>query len=54
VLLFGNRTPVTVTYSLMLPDGVFVRSAARAPAGARVAVETEEPVFGSVTISVSQ
>ena len=54
VLLFGNRTLVSVEYSLVLPDGVFVRSAARPPVGARVVVETEEPVSGSVTIRVSQ
>ena len=53
LLLFGNQTLASVSYTLLLPAGSFARSAARPPVGARVVVETDVPIVGSVTITAS-
>ncbi len=42
-------TPIqTVTYSMTLAEGLFARSAARAPNGTSVTIETDVAVAGSV------
>ena len=53
LLLFGNRTLASVSFSLTLPPGVFARAAARLGEGAKAIVETDVPVTGSVTFTVS-
>ena len=55
-LLFNTATaPIrTISYSFVLDGGQFARSAARAPVGGVVTVETDASVSGTLTVTVDQ